>query len=314
MKAYHGSASVFDKFDHSFTGSGEGAQSYGWGTYVTTDLSVSKHYADVANLMGGYYYINDERVPKEVYVAVEMAINRIDNNRSKGRSYQISELLNCLNAMHETYYNLYQTRKDNPKYDSYDVLKLENKVAMLEQGIGYLSELEEKTDTVDSTFSKKEKMVYEVEIPDDNGNNYLPFNKPNRHINEIADRLGINEKFETLEELQDYLDKNRNICSPKQLAKLMESMGFVGIRMPIGYLSGNVGKGYNYVIFNEKDIMITDTYELMEAKKIKGNNEIPPYEADEFTIGDEGGNLEYAHVITEVINSFIKHKCIKKKR
>lgn len=30
---YHGSGAKFDRFDHSFMGTGEGAQAYGWGTY-----------------------------------------------------------------------------------------------------------------------------------------------------------------------------------------------------------------------------------------------------------------------------------------
>ena len=35
IKTYHGSQASFDHFDHSFLGSGEGAQAYGWGTYVS---------------------------------------------------------------------------------------------------------------------------------------------------------------------------------------------------------------------------------------------------------------------------------------
>ena len=310
MKAYHGSAAVFDKFNHSFMGTGEGCQYYGWGTYVTTDLKVSKHYAEVANLNGGYFFINNQRVSRDVYIAVEMAINRIDSNRDENKSYQISDVLNCLTTMYDTFERIFQARKNNPKYDSYEIVKLENKVELLEKGIDYVNKLSQTTDTIDSTFSKKEKIVYEVEIPDDNGSNYIEYNKPNKAIQIIIDKLGIQKNFDTLEDLQHYLYNNRGICSPKQLSQMLESMGFVGVKMPIGYLS-NKGqdKRFNYVIFNENNISITETYDLFESKKTK---DIPPYEADEFTIGDEGGNLEYAHVITEVINNFIKHKCIKK--
>ena len=35
QKVYHGSGADFEAFDHSHMGEGEGAQSYGWGTYVT---------------------------------------------------------------------------------------------------------------------------------------------------------------------------------------------------------------------------------------------------------------------------------------
>lgn len=43
-------------------------------------------------------------------------------------------------------------------------------------------------------------------------------------------------------------------------------------------------------------------------KKKKNTSSIPPYEADEFMIGDEGGNLEYSHVITERIRRIVRNE------
>lgn len=48
MDAYHGTSANFDRFDPNFMGSGEGAQMYGWGIYVTTNQQTGEHYADVA--------------------------------------------------------------------------------------------------------------------------------------------------------------------------------------------------------------------------------------------------------------------------
>ena len=45
IKTYHGSQASFDHFDHSFMGSGEGAQAYGWGTYVSEVEGIAKAYA-----------------------------------------------------------------------------------------------------------------------------------------------------------------------------------------------------------------------------------------------------------------------------
>ena len=42
---YHGSGAKFDRFDHSFMGTGEGAQAYGYGTYVTQVKGIAKTYA-----------------------------------------------------------------------------------------------------------------------------------------------------------------------------------------------------------------------------------------------------------------------------
>lgn len=43
--AYHGSAANFDRFDLSFIGTGENAQAFGWGAYVTESSGIGKAYA-----------------------------------------------------------------------------------------------------------------------------------------------------------------------------------------------------------------------------------------------------------------------------
>lgn len=44
MVTYHGSPHDFDAFDHSKMGSGEGAQVYGWGTYLTDTKDIAEGY------------------------------------------------------------------------------------------------------------------------------------------------------------------------------------------------------------------------------------------------------------------------------
>ena len=45
-RVYHGSGADFDAFDHSHMGEGEGAQAYGWGTYVTEVEGIGRTYAN----------------------------------------------------------------------------------------------------------------------------------------------------------------------------------------------------------------------------------------------------------------------------
>ena len=45
IEAYHGSGADFEKFDHSFMSTGEGAQAFGWGTYVTEVENIARGYA-----------------------------------------------------------------------------------------------------------------------------------------------------------------------------------------------------------------------------------------------------------------------------
>ena len=45
-RVYHGSGAEFSAFDHSHMGEGEGAQAYGWGSYVTEVKGIGRTYAE----------------------------------------------------------------------------------------------------------------------------------------------------------------------------------------------------------------------------------------------------------------------------
>ncbi len=53
QSVFHGSEVNFDHFDHSHMGEGEGAQSHGWGTYVTLDEKIGKKYASKSDQATG---------------------------------------------------------------------------------------------------------------------------------------------------------------------------------------------------------------------------------------------------------------------
>ncbi len=54
-RVYHGSGADFEAFDHSHMGEGEGAQAYGWGTYVTEVEGIGRTYAvQNAKVYGAY--------------------------------------------------------------------------------------------------------------------------------------------------------------------------------------------------------------------------------------------------------------------
>jgi hypothetical protein len=45
FSAHHGTGVLFNRFDYSFMGTGEGAQAYGWGGYFATKKNIAKQYA-----------------------------------------------------------------------------------------------------------------------------------------------------------------------------------------------------------------------------------------------------------------------------
>ena len=57
-KVFHGSGAKFDRFDHSFMGSGEGAQAFGWGTYVSEVEGIGRRYAEE---IGDWEYVGKKK-------------------------------------------------------------------------------------------------------------------------------------------------------------------------------------------------------------------------------------------------------------
>jgi site-specific DNA-cytosine methylase len=122
--------------------------------------------------------------------------------------------------------------------------------------------------------------LYEVDIPDDNGSNYLDWDKPlskNQQdaIREGLEHLGVGIK--TLESKGQSLERTgENVYNStlyigltgteydlpektKGISKFLSSVGFTGIKYKAGRNFGGAKKGdVNYVIFKPEDMKITE--------------------------------------------------------
>ena len=120
--------------------------------------------------------------------------------------------------------------------------------------------------------------LYTVEIPEDNGKNYLDWNakvgvrllnKVNKHLEQQGKRP-INPELDKRYKFLDGNDLYRALSirmpnddatfnDDKAASEFLSSLGFVGIKYPAGSIHGGVKEGdTNYVIFNENDAKITD--------------------------------------------------------
>ena len=245
-RVYHGSGADFERFDHSHMGEGEGAQAYGWGTYVTEVEGIGRTYAVSASgnlfLSGfGDFYL------KKLREAI-----------SEGRSFEKER-----NKLLEWHSELYKDSEKDP--DAYSNFRHDYEM---------LSSLQQS----DMPHSN----LYTVEIPDDTGDNYLAWEKP---IPDTIDReklwnfmlgavLSNGEHDETEREMLsgDIRDSIEDAKTGKGLYKaielyigdreassLLHDMGFTGISYPADNLRGGRADGArNYVIFNEDDLQIVD--------------------------------------------------------
>ena len=220
-RVFHGSGAEFDAFDHSHMGEGEGAQAYGWGTYVTEVEGIAKSYA---------------RNPWQ------MKINELESNISRAKEKLPFMPPSATKAELEN-----------------NIKEWEEELAKLENG---------------------NKHLYTVEIPEDNGTNYLHWEKPltREQIGRITEKLksggwnvvdGNHPTFEKNGERivlneraqgQDvYAELEEALGSDKVASEFLASIGFTGISYPAEALSsGRKDAARNFVIFNEKDAQITD--------------------------------------------------------
>lgn len=149
--------------------------------------------------------------------------------------------------------------------------------------------------------------LYEVEIPEDNGSNYLDWENPlnEEQINAIRDALVKNGiDISSWEKRGFKLDLPfKNVyaavlpmmmrCEPKEVSQFLSSVGFTGIKYPAGTIQGGAEEGdTNYVIFKPEDMKITEhTKFSLRLKSAIDETETNPSDAQK-----ESGNYKKGHI------------------
>ena len=156
--------------------------------------------------------------------------------------------------------------------------------------------------------------LYEVDIPEDNGGNYLDWDKPlskeqQDAIREGLEYLGVDIK--KLESKGQSLERTgENVYNStlyigltgteydlpertKGISKFLSSLGYTGIKYKAGRNFGGAKKGdTNYVIFKPEDMKITEhTKFSLRLKSAIGETETNPSDAQK-----ESGNYKKGHI------------------
>lgn len=259
LKVYHGSGADFTEFDFDNMGEGEGTQSFGWGGYVTSSPEIGKYYAE-SGRKDKYFVYNGEKLDWRHMSATLSGIVGMD-----GVSKADNFLMNVDRMGGE---KAKQKLKDS--IDEYQKLYKEN------QGDFYKKQIDVMKKLLDLNLSVEtpKTSLYEVDIPDDNGSNYLDWDAP------ITDEL-IDKVAKALPSLRSYdikdLKKDRTFDNfyktismrsvtddatfndDKAASKLLASLGYTGIKYKAGRNFGGAEVGdTNYVIFKPEDMKITE--------------------------------------------------------
>ena len=252
-RVYHGSGADFDAFDHSHMGEGEGAQAYGWGTYVTEVEGIGRTYA-IQNSKNARVY--------PVY-------NGDSHGLSEGRIIEILDVF-LEGASNETYI----LRAWDDAMQWYSSKKNDDYAQSLVRDASLLNPSDI------SIAGSKTRNLYTVEIPDDNGSNYLDWNsslskEQKDTITKALKRLKVDLTYyesrgfsldDTFADIYYFLTialrhtrKWEDVNAIRASSKFLYSLGFTGIKYPADNMRGGRKDGAkNYVIFNENDAKITD--------------------------------------------------------
>ena len=263
-RVYHGSGTLFDEFDHSFIGTGEGHQAFGWGTYVTEVQSIGESYAN--KLSKPVFLYKGERVDTESFSS----------------PYRV-----MADLYHATNGKLTEMRAMAKKYAS-SSREFGSEAADLWDDV--LSILNE-TRRGDIKISKG-KVLYTVEIPNDIDGNYIEYDASvgegtvEKVGAEMESKYGFkfSHKMEGNGAMVYEKDGEKVVLNPKasgadlyeelsdalggakEASSFLSEVGFTGISYQAEHLSGGRADGAkNYVIFNEKDLQIKDVVEMMRT-------------------------------------------------
>lgn len=299
LKVYHGSGADFTEFDFDHMGEGAGSQAFGWGGYVTSSKKIGKDYASIK-----YDPDKDvEYVGKNKKTFTDLIATLFDGG-IKDYNYVKNTLLEI---------------SDNDK----------SNISKKEEYDWFVSTKPEDWFNPNPTTNRN---LYEVNIPEDNGSNYIEFyedatpefkeqikgvlaNGLPSELKEMpeykeAERKfyeenGMNESFEKslIDDALFELERRKSngdaynalsvAVGDKLASKILSSLGYTGIKYPAGTIMCGAEEGdTNYVIFKPEDMRITEHTKF----SIRLKSAIEETETNPSDAQKESGNYKKGHI------------------
>lgn len=174
IRTYHGTGAKFDKFDLSHALEGEGSETFGHGVYVTNSSKIGREYAQRAKNIKMEDLYKNMRYPDGVKgdIFKRRVFGEMVNDVATGGSvasakeFAKKRVGADANDIQRTLENL----KDREKGTEYEQ-NLKNRLAEYKEGLKWIDSLDE------DYLTQGNANRYDVDIPDDNGENYLGWNE-----------------------------------------------------------------------------------------------------------------------------------------
>lgn len=313
LKVYHGSGADFTEFDFDHMGEGAGSQAFGWGGYVTSSKKIGKDYARLGKETGGdYQYMGDTKLTSEqarvLAVFVGLPAYKEYSSMKEGVGAYIKSLR-----------TLEQKGGFMAKHAGERIKVLESVLPKLDKVSRY-------------DFAHKSRNLYEVDIPEDNGSNYIEFYEDaTPEFKEQIKSVLANGLSSELKKMPEYKEAERKFyeengtdesfeksliddalfelerrksngdaynalsvaVGDKLASKILSSLGYTGIKYPAGTIIGGAEENdTNYVIFKPEDMKITEHTKF----SLRLKSAIEETETNPSDAQKESGNYKKGHI------------------
>ena len=264
INAYHGTSYNFDRFNHKkYLNTGDGSQSFGWGTYITDNEDIAEEYgARSMESNTGTYDKDGNRLTAEMLTNIA------------------NEVFSDANIIKDVVNKIRMSMYGKGALSEDDLITLKEE---------FVEKYPRMTDAIEQFFTilqdkslhfvKANNYVYEVDIPDYDGSNYIIWlEKPNDQLLYKLEKgfEKLKRKYPSVNGLElENIESGRDIYTmlndilgtPKAASLFLFNMcGIEGIIYPIGTIFGYEGEeGNNYVIFDANKVKIVNK-EIMENK------------------------------------------------
>ena len=306
LKVYHGSGADFTEFDFEHMGEGAGSQAFGWGGYVTSSKKIGKSYAEVGQQSAESRHAHSEDTPIEAAVGSILGQEMYNHQAKTFEQKKAQAIKNAENSI-ASYSDML---KNSNELDEKGKKFLQKSIEKDKKELEVLRTLTEEQYKEEYIKQGRAKNLYEVDIPEDNGNNYIEFYEDaTPEFKEQIKSVLANGLPSELKEMPEYKEAERNFyeengtdesfeksliddalfelerrksngdaynalsvaVGDKLASKILSSLGYTGIKYPAGTIMGGAEEGdTNYVIFKPEDMKITE-HTKFSLKDNQGN-------------------------------------------
>ena len=305
QRVWHGTPHDFDHFDHSKMGTGEGNQTFGWGTYLTGDKNSGVYYATLRRSSF------NPSAPIPIEKSEVLKLGMVLEHRAKVRSAE-QALANAIASGTSEDVAVLKEKLEKARKSLRDwVSKVSGDVQAKEKDFKkWREERDKELEYWKENHDAWPAYLMSVEIPDTETHRYLKWAEsvPAEELSRI--NAALEERgYAPLELGEDatgeLVYEKLGVGTDKENSEFLhDALGYVGIEYPAGSkMTGYEGDEHNYVIFDESDAKIIDKVKLFRGQhgEVRGFAVGGRIYLDPKMASDETAIHEYTHLWADAL-------------